>query len=132
MKQYLLHLLVSLMAVFTPVVPLLLTIGTLIIIDFIVGIYRAFKAKEVITSRKMGNTISKMLLYQMTILSLFLFETYILSGLLPVTKIGAGMIAVTELKSIDESVEKMTGIGVWKKLVKIIRRGESQTKDFIS
>ena len=132
MKQYLSYLFVSLLAVFTPVIPLLLTIGCLIMIDFIVGVYRAFKMKEVITSRKMGNTISKMLLYQLTILSLFLFETYILQGLLPVTKIGAGMISVTELKSIDESVEKMTGIGVWKKLTKIIRRGESQTKDFIS
>jgi hypothetical protein len=132
MKQYLSYLFVSLLAVFAPVIPLLLTIGCLITIDFIIGIYRAFKMKEVITSRKMGNTISKMLLYQLTILSLFVFETYILQGLLPVTKIGAGMISVTELKSIDESVEKMTGIGVWKKLTKIIRRGESQTKDFIS
>jgi len=131
MKQYLLHLFVALTAVFTPVVPLLLTIGALIIIDFIVGVFRAFKMKEPITSRKMGNTVSKMLLYQLTILSLFIFETYILQGLLPVTKIGAGMISVTELKSIDESVEKMTGMGVWKKLTKIIRRGESQTKDFI-
>lgn len=131
MKQYLLHLFVALTAVFTPVTPLLLTIGALIIIDFIVGVFRAFKMKEPITSRKMGNTISKMLLYQLTILSLFLFETYILQGLLPVTKIGAGMISVTELKSIDESVEKMTGIGIWKKLVKVIRRGESQTKDFL-
>jgi len=131
MKQYLLHLFVALTAVFTPVVPLLLTIGALIIIDFIVGVFRAFKMKETITSRKMGNTVSKMLLYQLTILSLFIFETYILQGLLPVTKIGAGMISVTELKSIDESVEKMTGMGVWKKLTKIIRRGESQTKDFI-
>ena len=131
MKQYLLHLFVALTAVFTPVIPLLLTIGALIIIDFIVGVFRAFKMKEPITSRKMGNTVSKMLLYQLTILSLFIFETYILQGLLPVTKIGAGMISVTELKSIDESLEKMTGMGVWKKLTKIIRRGESQTKDFI-
>jgi hypothetical protein len=77
MKQYLSYLFVSLFAVFAPVVPLLLTIGCLIIIDFIVGVYRAFKMKEIITSRKMGNTISKMLLYQLTILSLFVFETYI-------------------------------------------------------
>jgi len=132
MKHYLSHLLLSLLAVFAPVIPILLTIGALIMIDFVVGIYRAHKMKEVITSRKMGNTISKMLLYQLTILSLFLFETYIIGPILPLTKIGAGLIAVTELKSIDESVEKMTGVGIWKRMVKIIRRGESQTKDFIS
>jgi hypothetical protein len=131
MKQYLLYLSVAIISIFTPVVPMLLTIGVLIIIDFLVGIYRAFKMKEQITSRKMGNTISKMFLYQLTIISLFLFETYILVGILPVTKIGAALISITELKSIDESVEKMTGVGVWKKLVKIIKRGESDTKDFI-
>ena len=131
MKQYLLHLSVAIISIFTPVVPILLTIGVLIVIDFLVGIYRAFKMKEKITSRKMGNTISKMFLYQLTIISLFLFENYILMGILPVTKIGAALISITELKSIDESVEKMTGVGVWKKLVKIIRRGESETKDFM-
>jgi hypothetical protein len=110
---------------------MLLTIGVLIVIDFLVGIYRAFKMGEKITSRKMGNTISKMFLYQLTIISLFLFETYIVGPILPITKIGAALISITELKSIDESVEKMTGVGVWKKLVKIIKRGESETKDFI-
>ena len=131
MKQYLMPMFVAAISIFTPVVPMLLTIGVLIVIDFLVGIYRAFKMKEQITSRKMGNTISKMFLYQLTIISLFLFETYILMGILPVTKIGAALISITELKSIDESVEKMTGVGIWKKLVKIIKRGESETKDFI-
>lgn len=131
MKNYLLSLCVSLLAIFTPVVPILLTIGFLIMTDFFVGLYRAYKMKEKITSRKMGNTISKMFLYQLTILSLFLFETYIIGPIIPLTKLGAGLIAVTELKSIDESVEKMTGVGIWKRLVKIIKRGESTTKDFI-
>ena len=131
MKQYLMPMFVAVISIFTPVIPMLLTIGVLIIIDFLVGIYRAFKMNEQITSRKMGNTISKMFLYQLTIISLFLFETYILMGILPVTKIGAALISVTELKSIDESVEKMTGVGIWKKLVKIIKRGESNTKNFL-
>jgi uncharacterized membrane protein len=131
MKQYLMPMFVAVISIFTPVIPMLLTIGVLIVIDFLVGIYRAFKMNEQITSRKMGNTISKMFLYQLTIISLFLFETYILMGILPVTKIGAALISVTELKSIDESVEKMTGVGVWKKLVRIIKRGESETKDFM-
>jgi hypothetical protein len=131
MKQYLLPMFVATISIFTPVIPMLLTIGVLIVIDFLVGIYRAFKMNEQITSRKMGNTISKMFLYQLTIISLFLFETFILMGILPVTKIGSVLISITELKSIDESVEKMTGVGIWKKLVRIIKRGESETKDFI-
>lgn len=131
MKDFIHGLVISLLAVFSPVVPLLLTIGFLIVLDFIVGIYRAWKLNEPITSRKMGNSISKMLLYQITILSLWVFEIYIIGSIIPITKIGGGLIAVTEIKSIDESVEKMTGIGVWKKITKILKRGQSDTKDFI-
>jgi fumarate reductase subunit D len=131
MKQYITPLLASLVAVFTPVLPTLLTVGFLIALDFIVGIYRAFKLGEEITSRKMGNTISKMLLYNITILSLWVFEKYILQDAIPITKIGAALISITELKSIDESVEKLTGLGIWKKLVRIVKRGESETKDFL-
>ena len=131
MKQYLISFLISLVAILSPVVPILLTVGTLITIDFIIGLWRAFKMKEQITSRKMGNTISKMLLYQLTIISLFLFETFILTDILPFTKIAAGLIGVVEIKSISESIEKVTGVNIWNKLVKIIRRGQSQTKDFI-
>ncbi len=131
MKNYLIYLLVSLTAVLAPVAPLLLTIGFLIMADFFLGVYKSFKLKQVITSRKMGHTISKMLLYQVTILSLFLFETFILDGILPITKIGAGLIGTIEIKSIDESVEALTGVGVWKRIVKVLRRGESKTKDFI-
>jgi hypothetical protein len=131
MKQYITPLLASLVAVFTPVLPTLLTVGFLIALDFIVGIYRAFKLGEEITSRKMGNTISKMLLYNITILSLWVFEKYILQDAIPITKIGAALISITELKSIDESVEKLTGVGIWKKLVRIVKRGDSETKDFL-
>ncbi len=132
MKNYLISFLVSLVAILSPVVPILLTVGTLITIDFIIGLWRAYKMKEKITSRKMGNTISKMLLYQLMILSLFLLETFILTDILPFTKIAAGLIGVVEIKSISESIEKVTGVNIWNKMTKIIRRGQSQTKDFIS
>jgi hypothetical protein len=62
---------------------------------------------------------------------LWVFEKYILQDAIPITKIGAALISITELKSIDESVEKLTGVGIWKKLVRIVKRGESETKDFL-
>jgi len=131
MKNYLIYLLISLTAVFTPVLPLLLTVGFLIAADFFVGLYKAYKLKQEITSRKLGHTVSKMLLYQVTILSLFLFETFILDSVLPITKIGAGLIAVVEIKSISESVEIMTGLSIWKRIVKVVKRGTSETKDLL-
>lgn len=131
MKQYITPLLASLVAIFTPVVPTLLTVGFLITLDFIVGIYRAFKLNEAITSRKMGNTISKMLLYQSMILSIFLLETFILADILPLTKIAASLISVVEIKSISESIEKITGVNIWYKMTRMLRRGKSETKDFL-
>lgn len=131
MKQFFLNLILSIFAVFSPAVPLLLTVGFLIFLDFVVGIYRAIKLKEHISSRKMGHTISKMLLYQCTILSLYVFEVYILDSVLPITKIGAGLISITEIKSIDEHVEKMTGKSVIDRIIKVLKRGHSTTKDYI-
>lgn len=131
MKHFLYNLFLSLVAVFSPITPLILTVGFLIALDFFVGIYRAFKLKEPISSRKMGNTISKMLLYQCTILSLYVFEVYILDSALPITKIGAGLISIVEIKSLDENIQKITGISVYDRIVKVLKRGVSNTKDFI-
>jgi hypothetical protein len=123
MKDKLYLLLFSFVATFAPLVPLLLSIGILIIIDFCVGLYRAYKIGELITSRKMSNTISKMLLYNLMIVSLFILEAFIIDKALPLTKIGAGFIAIIEVKSINESVELITGTDILGKIMGLIKRG---------
>jgi hypothetical protein len=124
MKDKLYLLLFSFFATFAPLVPLLLSIGILIVIDFFVGLYRAYKSGELITSRKMSNTISKMLLYNFMIVSLFILETFIIDKALPLTKIGAGFIAIIEVKSINESVQLITGTDILGKVIGMIKRTE--------
>lgn len=125
-------LLVSFMAVISPAIPLLLTVGFLVVVDFIFAIYRQWKQDpSKITSRKMGNTISKLTTYTLAILSIFFLEKYILLGALPITKIAAGLICVVELKSIDESFFILHKYSLWSKIIAVIKRGESNTKDIL-
>ena len=136
MKSWLINhfnlLLVSLIAIFSPVIPLLLTVYFLVATDFILAIYRAWKKDpNSITSRKMSNTVGKLLIYTLTLLCLFLLETYVLGPILPFTKIVAGLISLVELKSIDETFKALLGYSFYSKLVNMVKRGTSNTKDLI-
>lgn len=124
---------VSVITILTPICPLMLTVGSLIIIDFIFGISRSIKlyGLESITSRKMSNTISKMLLYNLVVITVYLLEIHLIQTGLPLAKMAAGLIGLTEAKSIDESFTSIFGWSFWGKLRKIILRGTSETKDLI-
>jgi len=115
-------LLVAILSIIAPIIPFMMTILVLIVFDFIAGIWRALKTDEAITSRKMSNTISKMVLYQIAILTLFLLEKYILLEVVPVTKIAVGFIAIIETKSILESIEIVTGVKIWNKIKNLFER----------
>jgi hypothetical protein len=116
-----------------PVCPLMLTVGALIAIDFIFGISRSIKLYGIcsITSRKMSNTISKILLYNLVIITVYLLEIYLIQTGLPLAKMAAGLIGLTEVLSIDESFKDIFGWSFWGKLRKLILRGTSETKDLI-
>lgn len=136
MKQWIINHLsffvATLVGIFTPIIPLILTILSLVAVDFILAIYKAWKKDpKSITSRKMSNTIGKILVYTLTILSLFLLETYILGPVLPVTKIVAVLISLVELKSIDETFKALLGYSFYNKLVDMAKRGVSDTKDIL-
>lgn len=125
-------LLITSLSIITPVAPLILTVLFLTLLDFIFAIYKQYRIdSSKITSRKMGNTISKILLYTLTILGVFFLETYIIGDVLPITKIVAGIISLTEVKSLDETFKDLLGYSIWDLLVKIATRGTSNTKDII-
>lgn len=120
--------LISTIAFLTPIKPLMLTIGLLVAVDFIFGIYRAWKTNQEITSRKMANTVTKMLLYNLTVISIWAIEKNITGSEIPITKIAAGMICLVEFKSIDETFKLLFGFSIWDKMKKSLGRGESLTK----
>lgn len=122
-------ILAVILAAFAPVIPLLLTVGCLITIDFIFGIFRAYKKNEEITSRKMSATIGKILLYNLMVLSVFFLDHFILKTGMNLEKIAASLIGIVEIKSISETFKTLTGIDMWDKIKGLVDRGESHTKN---
>ena len=110
------------MSIFLPVRELMLTIGFLVGADMVVGIWKALKTGQKIRSRRMSDTITKMLLYQLAIVSGFLIEKYIITDILPIAKLIGSVIAIIEFKSIVESIESVTGQNLWTKIKEVIGR----------
>ena len=117
------------LAVFLPIKELMLTIGFLVSADLVVGLWKAIKTGQRIRSRRMSDTVTKLLLYQLAIMSGFLIETFIISELIPITKLIATVIAIIEFKSIVESIEAVTGKDLWSKIKTIIGRKSEDITD---
>lgn len=117
------------LAVFLPIKELMLTIGFLVSADLVVGVWKAIKTGQRIRSRRMSDTVTKLLLYQLAIMSGFLIETFIISELIPVTKLIATVVAIIEFKSIIESIEAVTGKDLWSKIKTIIGRKSEDITD---
>lgn len=120
---------VLLLAFLAPIKMLLLTVGVLIFFDFIIGIFKAYKLGEDITSRKMGNTIGKILLYNMAVITIYMLDINLINSGIHPEKIVALLICSTETKSIMESFKILYGIDLWSVTKNLFKRGESTTKN---
>lgn len=100
-----------------PIKAVMLTVGFLIFLDALTGIWAALKRKEAITSAALRRTISKMIIYQLAVISGFLIEKHLFAGDLPVTKIVAGFIGLVEFKSILENGNTILGTNIFRSLI---------------
>ena len=128
MKTWLIHLWIGLVAFVSPLFPLAILVSSLIGTDFVFGIYRAYKTKQEINSRKMGHTISKLFLYNLAVLSVFMLEKLVFGTDVQFTKVVVGVIAMVELKSIDESFRILYGFSIYESLIDKIKRGTNENK----
>lgn len=120
MKDFLQQLLIASLAALAPIKAIIVSVGILILADLITGIMAAHKRGEKISSAAMRRTISKMFVYQLTVISGFLLEKYLLDGVLPIAKIVAGVIGMVEFKSMLENVNKITGLDLLSEFIKKI------------
>jgi hypothetical protein len=128
MKKYVSSIIASVFGVLTPVAPIIYTLTFVIFCDFIFGLYRAYKAKEEITSRKMAQTLPKLFLYNLIIICLFLVDKYVIQTGIGLEKIACSLMVMIELKSCDESFKTIFGYSLWNRLLDSIDRGKSITK----
>jgi len=129
----------SLVSVLAPVKPMVLIAVFSIVLDLAFGIWRSVKKNGWVSirSRRLSNTISKSLLYSGAIVFIFLLEKYVLSDLLSyfiavdlvLTKGFTAFCVFTEVKSINESYFSVTGVNVWDRFMKFVRRSKEQIEE---
>ena len=128
MKIFLAHFFVAIAAALAPIQMVMVTVGFLILVDLVTGMWAALKRKERLSSAAMRRTISKMFVYQMSVIGGFLLETYILNGSIPVSKIVAGVIGMVEFKSILENSNVIIGDDVFSMILKKLGSDNAKAK----
>ena len=135
------YLFAMLIAFFAPIQGIMLTVGFLILMDTIFGVWKARKKKEKITSRGFSKIISKMFLYEGAIIGFFLIDKYILGDILfrlfsvefLLTKLVGLVLASVEVFSIDENYRAVKKYGLWyaaKQLLARTKEVKEELKDF--
>ena len=117
MKRWLLDLCFTLLAVIAPIQTVLTTVIALVLADFVTGVWAAIKEKQPITSAAMRRTVSKLVIYNIAVISGFLLEKYLLADALPFAKLIAGTIGVVEMKSLIENTKRITGLDIFKEVL---------------
>lgn len=109
-------LIAYIVAFLLPTVPFIALIGALIFFDIITGIFKDAKRKgysffQVMHSKKLGNSVTKIVMYSLAILlsqgmqSVFHY--------IPFLEIVGGYICLVEFKSNMENIGEATGIDIW-------------------
>ena len=124
-------------AFFLPISGILIMIGVLISIDTITGIWKANKLGEKITSRKLSSIISKLALYEITVIMFFLIDKFILNEIIltffsvpfMLTKVTALVLASIEVMSINENYKIVKGIDLWQSMKLLFARAKEIKED---
>jgi hypothetical protein len=124
-------------AFFLPISGILIMIGVLIAIDTFTGIWKAKKLKEKITSRKLSGIISKLALYEITVIMFFFIDRFILNDIMltffsvpfMLTKVTALVLASIEVMSINENYKVVKGIDLWQSMKLLFSRAKEIKKD---
>ena len=125
------------LAFFIPISGILIMIGVLIAIDTFTGIWKANKLEDKITSRKLSAIISKLALYEVTVIMFFLIDRFILNDIIltffsvpfMLTKIVALVLSSIEVMSINENYKVVKGIDLWQSMKLLFARAKDIKDD---
>ena len=137
-KLYSTKLMAIILSFFLPIVGILILIAASVILDTITGIWKAKKLKQPITSRRLSAIISKILLYEATVMLFFAMDKFLLNDIvmqffsieLLNTKILALTMVSIEIISINENYKQVKGIDLWASLKNLFARAKEVTSDF--
>ncbi len=123
---------------FLPIVGILILIAASVILDTITGIWKAKKLKQPITSRRLSAIISKILLYEATVMLFFAMDKFLLNDIvmqffsidLLTTKVLALVLVSIEVISINENYYAIYQKDLWDALKNLFARAKEVTSDF--
>jgi hypothetical protein len=138
LKAYSMQLLGIISSFFMPISGILILIGVSVIVDTITGVWKSKKLGSSITSRKLSAVISKILLYEVTVMLFYLIDYYIINDIvltffsveLLITKILALVLVSIEVISLNENIKAVKGIDIWDSLKNLFARAKEVTQDF--
>lgn len=103
-----------LIAYISPIHSFIVTIFILLTSDFVTGVTKAIRRNERITSKRMRDTVIKMVFYSIAVFISFQVDTTLLSdSTLVLTRIIGGFIMLIEFQSNIENISEITGVNIW-------------------
>ena len=138
LKLYSMQLFAIVSSFFLPISGILILIGVSVIVDTITGVWKSKKLGTPITSRKLSAVISKILLYEVTVMLFYLIDYFIINDIvltffsveLMITKILALVLVSIEVISLNENIKAVKGIDIWDSLKNLFARAKEVTQDF--
>lgn len=134
LKSQLAGVITIILAFLFPIRGLIVAVGLAIVLDTIIGIFKAKKLNgwNSVSSKKLSAIISKMFLYQGAIILFYMMDKFILGEFIALfigvplflTKVLAATLCFIEIKSIDENIEIITGKSVWNRFKEILARAK--------
>jgi len=122
MKTYILSFVAAFLALVAPLGPIVAVVLFAIFLDTTTGIWKAYRVKEVITSRRLRSTVEKLFIYLGGLVLFYFVDMYILKDTFAVfedrpmllTKCLAIVFVGIEGWSINENYKTVTGVNVFK------------------
>ena len=138
LKLYSTKLMAIILSFFLPIVGILILIAASVLLDTITGIWKAKKLKQPITSRRLSAIISKILLYEATVMLFYAMDKFLLNDIvisffsieLLTTKILALVLVSIEVISINENYFAIYQKDLWDALKNLFARAKEVTSDF--
>jgi phage-related holin len=116
-----------------PTYEMISVIQFLLIIDFVTGIWKSLKINQPITSKRMADSITKVVLYALGVIVMYVLQHHIAKDLVNIMFLFAALICTRETKSIVENIELITNTKIWffikEQVLSITKKIKTENKD---
>ena len=138
LQTYSVQLMAIISSFFMPICGILILIFSAVLLDTITGIWKAKKTKQSVTSRKLSAIISKILLYEATVMLFYAMDKFLLNDIiisffsieLLTTKVLALVLVSVEIISINENFKAVKGLDLFASLKNLFARAKEVTSEF--